>query len=446
MTETGQMQRTLAIARGGKDELINLLKDAEISIILEKSISLSVADAKELTAKNTNLRTSLGSKPAHGYVLEADDVVQRWLDIMRQHDEIGEKAKKRYLYGSPSRTVAEQDIVWLSRLTLKQKKLTTGLGSKLPTPSTATRKMSSASTMKKGTTAAETRRATGPQQTRLTQRPKSAASNRFKPQPKQTSNTTIKETSKVTISQRSQRDSTIPKTQRQKAAMTTRHPVVQRVKNNDGDDNDVLAIPPVVNNNDSSNISGNSSSVSTAGFSEEQEASRTAMHHSNKKVNQDAASSDVQSDILQDVETITPYPPLGPGNSQTSKVGSDKVQEVVEDAESEHDAEVAAAMNHTSNIPTTAMDQSVLRASLSPNSVTSLPRPETPEVDQLRQRFESFGQVGATNSGNQFQHRKSLSPETALKIKDTRPKTPSGKRVKSMVNFFMDENLHKWEF
>ena len=60
MTETGQMQRTLAIARGGKDELINLLKDAEISIILEKSISLSVADAKELTAKNTNLRTSLG--------------------------------------------------------------------------------------------------------------------------------------------------------------------------------------------------------------------------------------------------------------------------------------------------------------------------------------------------------------------------------------------------
>ena len=59
MTETGQIQRTLAIARGAKDELANLLKDAEISIILDKPISLSVADAKDLTAKNADLRTSL---------------------------------------------------------------------------------------------------------------------------------------------------------------------------------------------------------------------------------------------------------------------------------------------------------------------------------------------------------------------------------------------------
>ena len=222
---------------------------------------------------------------------------------------------------------------------------------------------------------------------------------------------------------------------------------MQRVKkNDDDDDNDAPATPAVVNNNSSSNVCGNSSSISAAGLPEEPEASRTAMHDSNKEVDQDAARNDVQSDILQVVETITPYSPLGSDNSRISKVNSDKSREVVEDAESEHDAEVAAAMNHTSNIPSTAMDQSALRASLSPNSVTSLPRPETPEVDQLRQRFESFGQVGATNSVNQFQHRKSLSPETALKIKDTRPKTPSGKRVKSMVNFFMDENLHKWEF
>ena len=60
MTETGQIQRTLAIARGAKDELANLLKDAEISIILDKPISLSVADAKDLTSKNADLRTSLG--------------------------------------------------------------------------------------------------------------------------------------------------------------------------------------------------------------------------------------------------------------------------------------------------------------------------------------------------------------------------------------------------
>ena len=221
---------------------------------------------------------------------------------------------------------------------------------------------------------------------------------------------------------------------------------MQHVENDSDGDNDTPATPTTAHSVDSSNVSGNSSSVSTAGLSEELEASTAATQESSKEVNENAASNDVQSNIVQDVETIPSCASSGSGHSQPSKAVFNNPQEIVEDAESEHDAEVAAAINHTSNIPATTMDQSVLRASLSPNSVTSLPRPETPEVDQLRQRFESFGQVGATNSAIQYQHRKSLSPETALNIKDTRPKTPSGKRVKNMVNFFMDENLHKWEF
>ncbi|KAI9274680.1 hypothetical protein BDA99DRAFT_498225 [Phascolomyces articulosus] len=457
MTETGQMERTLAVTRGGKDELTKLLNDANISIILEKSIALTVADAKDLNTKNSELRTSLGSKPALGYILEADDVVQKWLDIIKQHDETVEKAKKRYLYGSPSQTVAEQDIAWLRRLTIKQKKPASGSGSKLPTPSTAARKTSSATTTKKtaGSTTGtgETRRTTTSQQTRLTQRPTSA-NGRVKVPVKQTQKTIVKDTSKAGIPRRSQKDSKPTAiTQQQKKPTGTRRPVAKSVKNDDDNNNDTLVTAPDVSttecNTGSSNASGKSSSVSTAGLSEEQEASTTESITEEVKKEDELLSNDKQPDVPETAVSVTSSASQRSGDSQPSNAINEQ-REAVEDAESEHDAEVAAATNHTSNIPTTVTDQSILRSSLSPNSVTSLPRPETPEVDQLRQRFESFAQVGASNSANQNQqqqqHRKSLSPETALKIKDTRPKTPGGKHVKNMVNFFMDENLHKWEF
>ncbi|KAI9012516.1 hypothetical protein CLU79DRAFT_848534 [Phycomyces nitens] len=107
--------------------------------------------------------------------------------------------------------------------------------------------------------------------------------------------------------------------------------------------------------------------------------------------------------------------------------------------DSEHDAEVAAA---TSAAMPTLERPSSARASFSPNSVASLPRPETPEVDQLRQRFETLAYSPT------FEKRKTptISPEIASRLKDLRPRGPTGTRVKTMVSFFMDENLHKWEF
>lgn len=122
----------------------------------------------------------------------------------------------------------------------------------------------------------------------------------------------------------------------------------------------------------------------------------------------------------------------------------------------EHDAEVAAAINneHQNHVKMAAnlFQNSGRSSSFSPNSVSSLPRPETPEVDQLRLRFETIIQTSSPNTPTSefqpFPRRPSskMSPEFISRIKDMKPKGPVGTKVKSMVELFMDENLNKWEF
>ncbi|CAO3691555.1 unnamed protein product [Rhizopus stolonifer] len=102
----------------------------------------------------------------------------------------------------------------------------------------------------------------------------------------------------------------------------------------------------------------------------------------------------------------------------------------------ENDAEVAAA---TSSIITTDHDLERYsiksrNSSLSPSSVASS-RPQTPEVHELLNKFEQFIQIG--------QQDKSRPNKISNEI---RTKPPTGSRVKNMVEFFMDENLNKWEF
>lgn len=102
----------------------------------------------------------------------------------------------------------------------------------------------------------------------------------------------------------------------------------------------------------------------------------------------------------------------------------------------ENDAEVAAA---TSSIITTDHDLERYsiksrNSSLSPSSVASS-RPQTPEVHELLNKFEQFIQIG--------QQDKSKPNKLSNEI---RTKPPTGSRVKNMVEFFMDENLNKWEF
>ncbi|KAL9557765.1 hypothetical protein MBANPS3_001235 [Mucor bainieri] len=133
-------------------------------------------------------------------------------------------------------------------------------------------------------------------------------------------------------------------------------------------------------------------------------------------------------------------------------------------ATDEHDAEVAAttskkdvsiasstqttAINNNSSVPLLCNSG---RSSFSPTSIASLPRPETPEVDQLRLRFETIIQTSAPlgNAQDVTPRRPSskLSQhEFASRIKEMKPRGPVGSRVKSMVELFMDENLNKWEF
>lgn len=123
----------------------------------------------------------------------------------------------------------------------------------------------------------------------------------------------------------------------------------------------------------------------------------------------------------------------------------------------EHDAEVAATINNQNDnhnnvkIAANLFQNSGRSSSFSPNSVSSLPRPETPEVDQLRLRFETIIQTSAPTIANEFQpfpRRPSskMSPEFISRIKEMKPKGPVGSKVKSMVELFMDENLNKWEF
>jgi hypothetical protein len=106
-------------------------------------------------------------------------------------------------------------------------------------------------------------------------------------------------------------------------------------------------------------------------------------------------------------------------------------------ATDEHDAEVAATTSKKMTIEIPVLTQSG-RSSFSPTA--SLPRPETPEVDQLRLKFESLAQSTTIKE----QIKKPTSPIS--RIKDMRPRGAVGTRVRSMVELFMDENLNKWEF
>ncbi|KAL0141851.1 hypothetical protein V8B55DRAFT_1492719 [Mucor lusitanicus] len=133
-------------------------------------------------------------------------------------------------------------------------------------------------------------------------------------------------------------------------------------------------------------------------------------------------------------------------------------------ATDEHDAEVAATTSKkdttsiASSTQTTAINNSSVpllcnsgRSSFSPTSIASLPRPETPEVDQLRLRFETIIQTSApVGQAQEIAPRRPSSKlsqhEFASRIKEMKPRGPVGSRVKSMVELFMDENLNKWEF
>ncbi|CEG71498.1 hypothetical protein RMATCC62417_07221 [Rhizopus microsporus] len=149
----------------------------------------------------------------------------------------------------------------------------------------------------------------------------------------------------------------------------------------------------------------------------------------------------IKEEIEQDEIVSIQHEPVSHLSTCSSAVSSD-----------EHDAEVAAATRMMKN--DTTIEDSLDRYSpikgrssstLSPNSVASLPRPETPEVTELRLKFENIIQTGNLDKMAQRPTSK-MSNEFVSRIKEMKPRDPTGTRVKSMVEFFMDENLNKWEF
>lgn len=150
-----------------------------------------------------------------------------------------------------------------------------------------------------------------------------------------------------------------------------------------------------------------------------------------KKEEEDISDKKDESDI--DLEKLTIAEPLQIVShlSTCSSAATD-----------EHDAEVAATTSKKELIMenTPVLTQSG-RSSFSPTA--SLPRPETPEVDQLRLKFET---LSAQPNKEPARKKSAISPEFIARIKDMKPRGPVGSRVKSMVELFMDENLNKWEF
>lgn len=212
-----------------------------------------------------------------------------------------------------------------------------------------------------------------------------------------------------------------------------------------------------------------------------------------KKEQEEEEEEEINIEVQDEKDEIIPSSPTTPKTTDTSKeiIKLEIAQEATCDnmiqqqqivsypstcssaATDEHDAEVAATTSkkdtialeetETSFAPTTTTTTLPLlcnsgRSSFSPNSITSLTRPKTPEVDQLRLRFETIIQTSspsATSSTQQPQdyfvpRRRPSSKlsqyEFASRIKDMKPRGPAGTRVKSMVELFMDENLNKWEF
>ncbi|CAO3599271.1 unnamed protein product [Absidia cylindrospora] len=243
--------------------------------------------------------------------------------------------------------------------------------------------------------------------------------------------------------------------------------------------NTTSATPPITADDDSCNQQTEPSNDNKASASDNE----TAIPIVDNDYAENRTNGVIENDSVDDIPENNNHAPYATESVNTLTSASTSYSQRT--MESDHDAEVAAATsaalpaaaatttkitttttttndnNNNNNITSTRIDSPNdlmdrrRSSSFSPASVaSSLARPETPEVDNLRQRFESLTTTTkntttttATATTNSPTRRtSSITPEMALRIKDLKPKDPAGSRVKSMVEFFMDENIHKWEF
>lgn len=106
----------------------------------------------------------------------------------------------------------------------------------------------------------------------------------------------------------------------------------------------------------------------------------------------------------------------------------------------EHDAEVARLTSSKKY----SIDSSSTHSGYSPLPTTIASRPETPEVNFLRSKFEQLSSGNKEDEHHQQQRKKSA--DASRNIKEWKPRGPVGSKVRSMVDMFMDENFNRWEF
>ncbi|CAO3632696.1 unnamed protein product [Mucor hiemalis] len=497
------MQQTLGIVHfDTKSDLISNIKNDDLKIIAEKMFELSIEAAAGILNKEGISEPQL----VFGFILEGMNAIQDWLNIISTS-----YSTKSLIHGSLNPDNAQKEIDWfqtLSDSSLSSK--SSSSSSSIPVmvnTATATNKknlLKKPATMAKSTTKGGTVSGTSPHQrkrdTTSADEPRlrkplttnntvvrskipppsnTVKSRTLSPMTNKKSNTTnitptkprVAVSANTNTTSTSRRadintrrrslvtattniDSTAKKfklTEKRPIGATikpkTEIPVVDTKKEEKQDD--ALVTEPVAEKID--NIQPETVLVEETKEQTWEDEAIAFVDHSIEKTTEPEQLENVietneEDDITTHTNVLTQQPVSHPSTCSSSA--------------DEHDAEVAATISNTNkNTNTVKVAANFFQnsaggrsSSFSPNSVSSLPRPETPEVDQLRQRFETLIQTSAPNTPhdhipNSRRPSSKMSSEYIIsRIKEMKPKDPVGSKVKSMVELFMDENLNKWEF
>ncbi|KAG0167317.1 Nucleoside diphosphate kinase 7 [Apophysomyces sp. BC1034] len=473
-----QEDRTVGIIRPDafeyKDRLMQLIRQADLKVVLEKEMQLS--EEQIIALGEGTLTEWLTSQPVYAFILEGPDAIQRWRDVLdpQDPDRVPTSAQALYgtdllrsvYHGSQSEEGAKHEVAWLQALmsddlsptsvckstpgtkplTKQSKVKTTGSATKKTTTKPASKTAApKSSTMRPAQSAKQSVQSV---RTTTTRKPAPTPAGTKKSPPAIHSSTggmsKTRTTRTAAGSEMGAERSGVTKSRRSSNVTP---------KTTTGAKESTLPPSRISNRNDTTTVRrGNVAAPattkklsSTGGISKNTPPKSVLTGRTRKysKVRKDVAEEEKKKEgeikpKVEEAEVHMEHPKMEPGDS--CETLSDIEPWNHKETDSEHDAEVAAAT--AAVCQAIAERPSSARASFSPNSVASLPRPETPEVDQLRQRFETMAHI----TPGCEKRKSTISPEIATRIKDLKPKDPAGTRVKSMVEFFMDENLHKWEF
>ncbi|SAM01381.1 hypothetical protein [Absidia glauca] len=446
-------------------ELMTLIKSNKAwKVTFEREVTITLSQALLLYGDDIKNASWISSRPIHAFILEGANAIKRWLDFVGPADP--EEAKKaspeslRATYGldlvrnvchaSGSEKEARHDLVWLQNVlpdnwaillastTTAPSKCKQSAGvAKATTPSSTNLAASAPKKHQSATsnpaTSFETKR-TAPlaKQPMTKQRPKSSVG----PRSSITGSTQPLGTAKVSPPR-----STVkaPSNGQKKIGSAARHP---------GNPTPSSAAAPG-NRRLSRGIANTTPTRPTSQPEKQKSAAAATLTTDDSQMAQQ--SSDEKDKRTED--SITPFlQPAMPSPQATESIdtlASASTTSSQHTRDSDYDAEVSATANRSLTM-THPMECTSTPELVKSTTPTYSGRSTTPEVGALRQRFEGLAHSRSATTPHTtrtfIKRTSSFTPEIAYRIKDLKPKDPTGSRVKSMVNFFMDENLHKWEF